>query len=369
MKKKIRFLFNPRGLITAAILGTGIVTSAQSVSDAQTRKKSYQVNAETTLEIENKFGTILIVPWKKDSVQITADIFLEAKSTSRLRKLKNEVEVDFTGSSRYIIARTKIGDSGSRIASELRALSNTLGSNSRVEINYTVYVPDYINLVLNNKFGNIYIDDLKGDVDISLSNGDLKANYFSGNSKIELIFAKGVIRNLGTTSLNMSYAELQIGNIEQLDLVSKSSELIIDKAGVVKMESRRDKIKMNEVEYLYGNSSFTEVKIRDFIREADCKMNYGDLDIENILPEFSRINVESDFTDITLYTSGASKFYLNVIHNEKAIVNIPGKMPNFKTLKIGEETLRTEGIVGVGDSDKRISIRADHKCYITISIR
>ncbi len=370
MKNKMNFLFKqPRLLVSAAILIAGVFATAQTVSDARFRKKSYKVSPETTLEIENKYGTILIVPWNKDSVQITADIFLEAKSASKLRKLQNDIDVSFAGTSNYIIARTIIGDGGSKVASELRALSNTLVSSSTVEINYTIYLPVYVNLVLTNKFGDIYIDDLSGDVDISLSNGVLKANSFSGNSRVELIFAKGTIRELATSSLNLSYAEFTLGNAEQLDIVSKSSGIEIDTAGVIKLESRRDKIEVNKVEYLYGNSSFTDVLISEFIREVDCNMNYGKMVIENVLPEFSRIKINSDYTDITLFTSALSTYNIDILHNEKAIVHLPLKNADLKTIKTGEEFLTTDGTVGTGKSQKSISIKAEHKCYINITSR
>ncbi len=50
-----------------------------------------------------------------------------------------------------------------------------------MEINYMVYVPAHMDVVLNNKFGDIYMDDLDGQVDIELSNGVLKANRLEGN--------------------------------------------------------------------------------------------------------------------------------------------------------------------------------------------
>jgi hypothetical protein len=369
MKKKRRFLFSPRMLLTTTILTIGIFTSAQTVKEAQSRKESFSVTPETTLEVENKYGTILIVPWKKDSVQVTADIFLEAKNSSKLRKLKNDIRISFSATSSYIIVRTLIGDGSSRVASELRTLSNTLGSNSTVEINYTIYLPEYISLVLINKFGDIYIDDIGGDVDISLSNGVLKANSFGGNSDIKLVFAKGTIRNLGTTSLKMSYAELELTKVEQLDLSSKSSELKVETAGIVKMESRRDKIILGEVEYLYGNSSFTDVTVKNFIREADCDMKYGSLKIENIQSEFSRVDINSDFTDITMYFPSGCSYLVDIIHHEKAVVNLPENKANLNTRKTGEEFLTTEGSVGGGQTEKRLSIRAKHKCYINISTR
>lgn len=368
-RMKRKRLFRPGRLFTAAALAACVLASAQSVTDSRSERASFKASLETTLEVENKYGTILIVPWNKDSVQVTADVFLEAKNSSRLRKLKNDVRISFTGNSTYILARTIIGDGSSRVAAELRTLSNTLGAKSSVEINYTIYLPDYINLVLTNKYGDIYIDDLSGDVDIDLSNGALKANSFSGSSDITLLFAKGSIRNMGTASLDLSYAELDVNNVNQLDLISKSSELQIDTAGVIKIESRRDKLRFGEVEYLYGNSNFTDISINDFIREADCELKYGSLSIDKVLPDFTNILLESDYTDITLYFSQNSAYQLNIVYNEKAIVRLPERNADLVTRQRGEDYRLVEGRVGQADTSKRLKIRADHKCYINVSTR
>ena len=230
-----------------------------------------------------------------------------------------------------------------------------------------MYIPEDINLVITNKFGDVYIDDLSGNVDISLSNGVLKANNFTGTSSLELIFARGTVRNMNTGSINLSYAELDLRTIEQLDLVSKSSELDIEKAGVVKMDSRRDKFYFGEAEYLYGNSSFSEVNIEEFIREANCEMKYGAFRIEKVLPDFSRINLESDYTDITLAFQEGASYSLGIEYHEKAIVRVPSEIQNMETLKIGEEFMSTRGSVGTETRERELSIRADHKCYITIT--
>jgi len=369
MKTKMKFLFRPGALLTAAILISGVLASAQSVSDAQIRKRNFAASEGTTVEIENKYGTILIVPWDKDSVQVSADIFLEAKNNSRLRKLKNDIDVKFAGTQSYIIARTVIGEGSSRIASELRTLSNTLSSKSSVEINYTVYLPGYVNLVLINKFGDIYIDDLAGDVDIELSNGVLKANSLGGSANIELSFARGTIRSLGTATANLSYGELTLGKVNQLDLVSKSSEIDIDTAGVMKIESRRDRINLKKAEYLFGNSSFTDVIVGEFTREADCEMKYGRIEIDRVSADFSRIDINSDYTDITLRVHPAANYLLDIIHNEKAVLQLPDKITDLRTLQSGDELFTTEGVVGIRNVNRHISIRAQQKCYIIISSR
>ena len=367
--KKMKSLFNPRLLLGVVFMVAITSVFAQSVKDTRTWSRSFSVNTETTLEVENKYGTILIVPWSYDSVQVTADIFLEAKNYARLRKLSNDVSISATGTRTYVIVRTVIGDGSTRIASELRTLSSTLGSNSKVEINYTIYLPEYINIVLSNKFGDIYIDDIYGDVDIMLSNGVLKANTFSGNSNLDLQFAKGSIRNLGTASLKLSYGELSLGKVDQMDFTGKSSELRIDTSGVVKIDSRRDRIEIGEVEYLYGESSFTDVVVKNFIREANCNMKYGTLRMEKVQPDFSTIDLESDFTDITLYISPESNYFVDILHHKDAILNLPRSDDGLVTRNTGEEFFTTEGYVSGKDTDKRLIIKADHKCYINISTR
>lgn len=372
MKKKMKFLFRQGALIAAGLLISGVFASAQSVSDAQVHTRTFGVVDGTTLEVENKYGTILIVPWTKDSVQVRADIFLEAKNNSRLRKLKNDVNINFAGTRSYIIARTVIGEGGSRVASELRALSNTLSSKSTVEINYTVYLPEYINLVLINKFGDIYIDDLDGEVDIQLSNGVLKANHFSGRANVELSFARGTIRSMESASANLSYGELTVGSVRQLDLVSKSSEVEIDTAVVAKIDSRRDKIQINQIEYLFGNGSFTDVEVGSLSREADCTMKYGKLVFGKVQSAFEEIDIESEYTDVTMNVATEAGYKLDLLRNEKVIVDLPDNNAQLTTQTAGEEFLITEGTVGTtgtADPGKYISIRAQQKCYIIIRSR
>ncbi len=369
MKTMKKFLYKVSLLFAAIYMLAGIQAFGQGISDAKSYRKIFPTGTETTVEIENKYGTILIVPWNKDSVQITAEVYLRAKSVSKLRKLRNDVHISFAGTRNYIIARTIIGEGNSKVVSELRALTNTLSSNTAVEINYTVYLPDYINVVLNNKFGDIYIDDLYGSIDISLANGVLKANHFFGPANIELLFATGNIRQLGTATVNMSYGELSLGTSDQLDLITKTSEVDIDTAGIVKLDSRRDKIRINSIEYMFGRSSFSEVNINTFLQEADCLMKYGILNIEQVNSEFDRIDLTSEYTDITMNLASDAQYRLDLMYNNKAMIYLPESGAVYTSRSIGDDMMATEGFVGDESAAGQISIRADDKCFIKISTR
>ena len=370
MRKMNHILFRQGRLLILLALLHGTIAMAQDHTDKHSVSRRYPASLETTLEVQNKYGKIQVATWDKDSVAIEVDIFLTESNSSKLRKLKEDIRIDFTGTKSYIIAKTMIKSESGRIASELKSIGNTIsGSNKRIEINYMVYLPVYMDVVLQNKFGDIYMDDLDGQADIALSNGVLKANRLLGNSTIALSFANGMIKSLGSSNLKLSYSDLVLDEVSQLDLSSKSSKLNVDSVNVLKIDSRRDKLYFKHVEYLYGKSSFTQVWIYDFLRESDLYMKYGELTIEHVMPDFSKIFVESDYTDMTLYFDRESSFTFDILHHEKSVLRLPGSEVFKEETSSGKDHYNTKGSLGKGDSMGQVQIDAIQKCLINISFK
>lgn len=377
MRKMNQFLFKPRRfrirprrvLILLALLPLTIAL-AQDLTDKRSVSRSYPVSHETTLEVHNKYGRIQVDTWDKDSVAIEVDILLTESSKSKMKKLKEDISIDFTAAQGYIIAKTEIKSESGRIASELKSIGNTIsGSNKRVEINYQVHLPAYMEVVLTNKFGDIYMDDLEGQSDIELSNGVLKANRLTGNSSISLSFANGMIKELGSANLRLSYSDLVLNEASQLDLSSKSSKLNVDTVNVLNIESRRDKLYFKQVEFLYGQSNFTQIWVYDFLRESDVHMKYGELTIEHVMPDFSKIYVESEYTDLTLYFDQEASLAFDIFHHERSIVRLPGSEALFEETPSGKDHYKKVGSMGSGTPAGKVNIDALQKCFINISYK
>ncbi len=370
MRKMNHFLFRPKRLLILAALMLGTLAAAQDHTDKSSVRRSFPATIETTLEIQNKYGKIQVATWDKDSVAIEVDIFLTESSSSKLRKLKEGIQIDFTGTKDYIVAKTVIESESGRLASELKSIGNTIsGSNKRVEINYMVHLPAHMDVVLNNKFGDIYMDDLDGQADITLSNGVLKANRLMGNATLSLSFANGMIKALGSVNLKLSYSDLVLDEVSQLDLVSKSSKLNVDSVNVLKIDSRRDKLYFKHVEYFYGKSNFTQVWIYDFLRESDVYMKYGELTIEHVMPDFSKIYVESDYTDLSLYFDKATTLEFDIFHHEKTTLRLPGTEVLSEETSSGKDHYTIVGTMGTGTPRGKLNIDALQKCFINITYK
>ena len=370
MRKMNQFLFRSKKLLILSALMLGTLASAQDHTDKRSVSRSFPASLETTLELVNKYGKIQVVTWDKDSVSVEVEMFLSESSASKLRKLKEDIKIDFTGTNNYIVAKTVIESERGRLASELKSIGNTIkGTNKRMEINYLVHVPRHLDVVLNNKFGDIYMDDLEGQVDIVLSNGVLKANRLVGNSTITLNFADGMIKSLGSSTMKLSYSDIVLSEVSQLDLSSKSSKLNVDSVNVLKIDSRRDKLYFKKVEYFYGTSNFTQVWIYDFLRESDVYMKYGKLTIEHVIPSFSKIYVESDYTDVSLYFDRDASFGFDILHHEKSVLRLPGEKVLAEESFDGKDHYTTVGTIGTGDPVGKVNIDALQKCYINISFK
>jgi hypothetical protein len=369
MGTMIHMICKSRWLVVLALLW-GTLVSAQDHTARRTMSKRYPVTRETTLEVQNKYGKIQVITWEKDSAALEVEIILTESSASKLKKLKEDVSIDLSRTSNYILARSSFKSESGRIASELKSVSHTLaGSNKHAEINYTIYIPEYLDLVLSNKFGDIYMDNMKGTVDIALSNGALKASQLSGAANISLSFADGMIQSLESSTMTLSYADMTLGDAGQLDLNSKSSVLAADSVNVLKINSRRDKLEFQRVEYLYGNTNFTQVRVHDFLRESDIYMKYGELTIEHVIPVFSKIYVESEYTDVSLWFDERSKFAFDILYHEKSVLRLPGTGVDASESWDGKEHFRTTGTRGGAQPVSQVTIDALQKCYINLAIK
>lgn len=370
MRKMIHTLCRSTWLLLLMALLVGTTVSAKDHKSELNLSREFPASRETTLEIHNKYGKIQVVSWEKDLVQIDVEIRISESSASKLKKLKDDISIDFTGTPSYIFVISKFKSESSRIASELKSVSHTLsGSNKHVEINYMVKVPPYMEVALNNKFGDIFLDDHYGSVEIDLSNGALKANRLHGKAIISMRFANGMIETLGSATLNMSYSNLTLGNAGQLDLSSKSSQLHADTVNVLKINSRRDQLFFQRVEYLYGSSNFSEVWIYDFLRESDLSMKYGKLTIEHVMPTFSKMYLKSEYTDITLLFDEQCRFDIDILHHEKSLLRLPKALVVESESHEGSEHFRTLGSKGGEKPSARVTIDALQKCFINLSIK
>jgi len=335
------------------------IVLAQFTETKQINKR-FKVTPETQIEITNKYGKIKINTWEKDSIIFDIKIKVEDKKLSKLEKLVSEVDFDFINNQHFIIARTKVGENRSGLEKEVVNFKETVfQSDSKIEIDYTVWIPKTSQLKVENKFGDIYIDDYLGDIEIILSNGNLKSHDFSGKTSLKLSFADATINQMKTGKLDCNYSEIYIKKADKLQVTSKSSEFEINELKDLNTDSRRDKFRIQTVGILAAKGSFTNYRITEITESLNVKTEYGDLDIERLAPDFKTVYVESKSTDMNLYFSENAAFGFEIAHT-KSQTNFCNKIDIKKdeTLDEKEKKIKLTGVFGNNAKTTKLVINA-----------
>ncbi len=333
--------------------------SAQSNSETRTYIKTLPVNKETSLEVLNKYGTVEITSWKKDSALIRVEVKASASSQLKINKLFDGISVNITDSYLTIKARTEFMQNINMLFESFKGMTSKLISyESSVEINYFINIPEYLNLKIDNRYGDVYMENTTGDFSISLSNGSFRANSLSNKSDVKLVFCDATITSLARGRIDASFSEIEIGESSELNITSISSRFDIKNAGSITTESRRDKFYITTIETLHGNSYFTDFRLNNLKRKLDLLAKYGSISADVIDKGFGSIDINSVYSDISLEFDPASSYNLD-IRQINTFTVLPDK--NIKTEKrILNEEKKEYMISGtVGKNPGSVNVKID----------
>lgn len=335
--------------------------SAQSFSEKRTFKKTVKANKEMTLEVKNKYGTIHILPSNSDSVSITAEIEAFASSQSRIGKMLEGINVNITETDYMIIARTEFTQSLNMILEDFKGMTNKfIPYDSRVQINYTIIMPEYLNLKIDNRYGDVYLEDNSGSVSISVSNGSFKANSLNKASDLSLSFCNATINKVNEANIDATFSEMVIGESGDLKINSISTRYDIKYCNHLNAESKRDKFFIGTLSSLQGNSYFTDFRIDKLKEEANISLKYGSISTTLIEKGFKGIDINSGYSDIMLTFDPSASYNLDMKH-VNTFVTLPEKSARLqkKTVDEDKKEFVTYGTVGKPSGDVRVRIDAN----------
>ena len=336
--------------------------SSQSSSETRNYIKTLHVSSESSLEVFNKYGTVQVTQWKKDSAMIRAEVKAVATSKDKLGKMFDGISINMTESRYSIRAETSFTQNIGMIFESFKGMtSKIIQYDSKVEINYYISIPEYLNLKIENKYGDVYMENNSGDFTINISNGSFKANSLGKNAKLNLSFCNATINSLASGKIDASFSEITSGEVGDVSINSISSKYEFKKAGIVSIESRRDKFYIDNLTAIKGTSYFTDFNLKNLIQEANLSTRYGNLTIDQVDHGFQSVSLNTGYTDVTLgFEPGAS--YNFDIRHVNAFLDISDKSAKTEKKVLSEDKKEyiTSGTVGKSPSASKLSIDATH---------
>ena len=323
-KKMKKSTYRTGMLLFLTLIFVSITLSAQEVT--KEFHKEYTAGANTTLEINNKYGDIVIQSWDKDQIVIDVKVTVEMPNKEKAEKLLGYIDVQFNEGNNRISAKTVIDD---------KFNFTGWGFNSKkFSIDYNIKMPAATALELSNRYGNTDIDQLSGLVDLDIKYGDLTAGKLTrGNvkplSSLNLAYGKGSIDEAGWFDLNLRYVgNMEITTSKALLVDSRYSKLSLGETSSMVGASKYDNIQLESINNMVIEDGYSEINIGTLKKKLSYTGSYGSLTVETIPAGFESIDVKTRYMGVKLgidesasYKLDAKVSYGGLKYNEGNFIN------------------------------------------------
>lgn len=352
MKQAMTQSLNYKYLIFCVLLAFSIPLAGQTFENSRSVRQAYKVNPNTEVQVMNKYGDIHLIPWEKDSVAFEIDLRVTSNKQSKVDKIFDYIDFDFKSTAYYVIAQT-VFEGQNTIWSEMADVASTIfSSGTNTSIDYTVYFPKGNDIRIENKFGNIYTTDHTGKVDITLSNGDMKGHTFNGPTRLKIEFGNVNIDKIVSANISLGYAELNLDVAGEISFETRSSKIYLNDCEKLHLDSRRDKYYVKSAGEVSGDAFFTYINLDLVNSKINLKTSYGDFKLLKVAPGFTRMDLASQYTDLTFYFDEDRLYEYEITRDDKSELILPANIITKQEEKVAdmEKTVRT--VITAGNAGK-----------------
>jgi hypothetical protein len=334
-------------LLIIALFLTSVTISAQEVT--KEFHKEYAANAKTTLDINNRYGDVVIESWDKDQIVIDVKVTVDVPNREKAEKLISYIDVQFSQSDDLVAAKTVIDDKFN--------FTGWGGDSKKFSIDYSVKMPKAAALTLQNRYGDTEFNELTGLVSLDIKYGNLTAGKMTrGNIKplnsLNLAYGKGSVDEAGWLDLTIRYVgSFEITKSQALLIDSKYSKLAIGETSSIVGESKYDNFKIESINNLVLNNGYTETSIGVLTKSLKYEGSYGSFSVDQVKEGFESIDVDTRYMGVKLGIDESASYKLEA---KVSYGGLKYNEDNFKNERriIENNSSEVSGIIGKEENPK-----------------
>jgi hypothetical protein len=312
MKIKIRPKMEKRIYKSAILLIFSIFLVANYAIAQEVSKefhKEYKGGPGTTLQINNKYGDVIVETSDQNQVKIDVKVTVDVPNRERAEKLLSYIDVQFSESDNLISAKTVIDEKFN--------FTGWGGESRRFSIDYNVKMPVGINFTLSNRYGNSDLEEISGLVNLDIKYGNLSADNLSrGNEKplnhLSLAYGKAEIASAGWLDIMARYSgSLEIDKSQALLLDSKYSKMQFGETSSLVGESKYDNLRIDKINNLVLDAGYSDIVIETLNKKLKFDGGYGALTVEEIPAGFESIETDTRYLGVKLGIDSNASYNLD----------------------------------------------------------
>lgn len=274
----------------------------------KTINKEYNVNADAGLKVSNSYGNIDIVTWNENRTVIEVVIRTNGNDEEKVQQRLDEITVDFTANSSLVTAKT--------IFKNKKKSWSWWGNNGKkvsVEVNYTIKIPITNSVDLNNNYGAISLNKLKGNAKINCDYGQIIiGELLANNNYLNFDYTtNSTIEYMKSGKINADYSGFTIDKAERLEINADYTISEILEVTQLNYNCDYGKVIIGSVNSVIGSGDYVNNRIGTVSGELDLNTDYGSIKVTHLSPSFKNANINGSYTNIKLGFDSGLNFDFN----------------------------------------------------------
>ena len=275
--------------------------------------KEFSVSSSPSLSITNDFGNINIIEGADDKIIFKITITGKGKNKDAAKEYAESVNVDFKQNGNSISAKTAFG----------RIKCNNCGRT----VDYEVTVPKRTKQSIENKFGDVNINNASEPVDIKVEFGKIYANILS-QADINVKHGGSTINKCEIMTINSGFSQNKFGEVGSMIGSVAHGGIDVGELGSANMKSEFSNINIQRLRNSFNTKTFSHGSLT--ISKLDY--NFSNIAVD---AKFSKIRISVDenhnfkatlYSDFGSIDTGKSIFYEKTLEKKGVVVGIIGKI-------------------------------------------
>jgi hypothetical protein len=283
-------------LLTMLLPGIVVAGGDDNITKEKKISKTYIVNSNAGLEINNQYGQVYVTTWDEDKTAIEVLIRVSAKNEETVNRRLSSIDIEFDALKSLVKASTHIG--------------NFSGRNVNLEINYTIKIPKNGGINIDNQYGTVKFGTINGPATIKCQYGDVYGDALNNNSntiKIEYC-GKSQIGYMKNGAVKAGYSAFDLAKGGNIVLNSEYTTVIIGRVNDITYRTEYGDVKINEGIKVTGNANYSSTRITNLSAQLNLTTNYGDINIARIDKNTGNVVINAAYTNVIVKFDEAYAF-------------------------------------------------------------
>ncbi|MHA7059011.1 hypothetical protein ACWGOQ_0017430 [Aquimarina sp. M1] len=299
-------------------------------------KKAYNFTNAGELQLENKYGNIIITGWNQNKIQIAIDITVNKKDKEDAKDLLSRIRPFINATDDFVTIVSNIEEKSDSFFSKIFNRVNPFDfDKGNIQIDYKISLPTNAEIQINNKFGDIIISNWNGKLKTNLQHGDMWVNSNIVNANIEMKFGKLQTKSITYGKIELKNSEFNHETSKNLRVLSSGSTIIIEQVTHLEIYSSKDKISIGKVDEIKGELEFSNIILENVKKDINLTLDIADFRVKRITEPDATIAIDQKSSELNINISKLNFDFSASL--EHGLLRIPKTFRNIENKVIDEK--------------------------------